>query len=369
MTSAVQRLLALNLGSASLKGASYMHGPAGDWICEARSSIEIGPGRADESDYGLQALAGRLSPGAAPDVVVHRIVHGGDRTGAIELDAPGLLGLEALSSLAPLHQPPALELVRRARERWPVASHWAAFDTSWHASMPMVHRVLPLPRDLFEQGVKRYGFHGLAFQSAMRQLRVQAPERADGRVVLAHLGGGSSLCAVHGGRSVNTTMGMTPLGGIPMATRSGSLDPGVVLHLQRALDLAPDEIDRLLWRRSGLRGLSDESGDMRALLASGSVGAGLAVDVYLSAVVQAVAAMAACIGGIDTLVFSGGIGTHADAIRQRVVRDLAWLGIDEGMTGPAMVGVASPRVVVIEVDEEAELVAEWRRARSGDAMA
>ena len=260
MTPVTRKVLALNLGSTSLKGARFVHDAGtGDWNRAQRVTIEFDAGPGQASDHGLKVLAEQLSEDEAPDVVVHRIVHGGDRERAVELDNHNLAELETLSTLAPLHQPPALDLVRRVRERWPMARHWAAFDTTWHATMPLQHRILPLPKALFDQGVKRFGFHGLAFQSAMRQLRVQAPGRADGRVVLAHLGGGSSVCAVRGGRSVNTTMGMTPLGGVPMASRPGSLDPGVVLYLQRALGLAPDAIDRLLWRESGLKGLSGES--------------------------------------------------------------------------------------------------------------
>jgi acetate kinase len=361
----MRKVLALNLGSTSLKGARFVHDAGtGDWNREQRVTIEFDVGAGQATDHGLQALAEQLSGDETPNVVVHRIVHGGDRERAVELDAHTLAELETLSPLAPLHQPQALDLVRRARERWPTARQWAAFDTIWHATMPLQHRVLPLPKDLFDQGVKRYGFHGLAFQSAMRQLRAQAPGRSDGRVVLAHLGGGSSVCAVRGGRSVSTTMGMTPLGGIPMASRPGSLDPGVVLYLQRALGLTPDAIDRLLWRESGLKGLSGESGDMRVLLASRSDDAKLAVDVYVGAVAQAIAAMAACIGGIDALVFSGGIGAHAIEIRQRIVDDLAWLGLRTSDASPDAMGEPLPQVFAMDVDEETELVMQWQQAQA-----
>jgi acetate kinase len=367
MTPAMHTVLALNLGSTSLKGARYVRvAVTDDWTRKERVTVEFDTGPRQVSDHGLQALAEQLSEDSTPDVVVHRIVHGGDRERAAELDRDTLAELETLSPLAPLHQPQALDLVRRARERWPTARQWAAFDTTWHATMPLQHRVLPLPKDLFDQGVKRYGFHGLAFQSAMRQLRVLAPGRAGGRVVLAHLGGGSSVCAVRGSRSVNTTMGMTPLGGIPMASRPGSLDPGVVLYLQRALGLPPDAIDRLLWRESGLKGLSGESGDMRALLASRSDDAMLAIDVYVGAVAQAIAAMAACIGGIDALVFSGGIGAHAIEIRQRIVDDLAWLGLRTSGASPDAMGEPLPQAFAMDVDEETELVMQWRQAQASD---
>lgn len=369
-------LLVLNLGSSSLKAASYAL-PAD----REDAAPDVGGGGARETGRGsaepghdpsatLDDTAGRLlaeiaaqlpSLHDAPDVVAHRIVHGGDRSGPVELTTAAQDALARLSSLAPLHQPPALALVRAAIARWPAARQVGLFDTSWHRTMPPLHRVLPIDHALYARGVKRYGFHGLAFQSAMRQLGQCAPELARSRIVLAHLGGGSSLCAVRDGAAVNTTMGMTPLGGIPMATRCGSLDPGVVLHLQRELGLSPDAIDRLLWRDSGLKGLSGESGDMRVLLASGSAGAQRAVDVYVSGIVQGIAAMAACIGGIDALVFSGGIGAHAALVRERVVTGLEWLGlgIDPGLnqSGAVAIGsaVATVRTFVLAIDEAGEM--------------
>lgn len=365
-------VLALNIGSASLKAASY-------WL-PARTTVDGPPvretGRSlietthdssatpeDDARKLLTDVAQRLPDlRDSPDVVAHRIVHGGDRAEPAELTPVTLAELTALAGLAPLHQPPALALVRAAIQRWPDARQIGVFDTSWHQTMPEKHRVLAIPHALHARHVKRYGFHGLAFQSAMRQIGRVAPELSHGRIVLAHLGGGSSLCAVLDGRSVNTTMGMTPLGGIPMATRPGSLDPGVLLHLQRDLGMSPDEIDRLLWRDSGLRGLSGESGDMRTLLASGSAGAHRAIDVYVSGVVQGISAMAACLKGIDALAFSGGIGTHAAEIRARITGELGWMGIDidpESNTAGAVAIASSTALVktfVLPVDEEAEMV-------------
>lgn len=365
-------VLAVNYGSASLKAASYVFctstEPGRPAVLETgRISVESTPHVSatleENSRDLLSGLAVRLPLlHDSPDVVAHRIVHGGDRPGPVELTPTVLVELGGLSALAPLHQPPALALVTAAIERWPAARQIGVFDTSWHRTMPERHRVLPISYSLHSRGVKRYGFHGLAFQSAMRQLGRAAPQLSSGRVVLAHLGGGSSLCAVLDGRCVNTTMGMTPLGGIPMATRSGSLDPGVLLHLQRGLGMSADEIDRLLWRDSGLNGLSGESGDMRQLLASTSDGARRAVDVYVAGVVQGVAAMAACIQGIDALVFSGGIGVHAAEIRARVVDDLEWLGlrIDPGSNQAGALEIASSaakvKTFVLPVDEEREMV-------------
>ena len=371
-------LLVLNLGSSSLKAARFLLLAQAD--AEGRRARDIGRVSAEsgrDSSANLDDTAGLLLADVAahlpgfepPAIVAHRIVHGGDHYGPLELTVSVQDELGALSTLAPLHQPPALALVRAASARWPDARQVGLFDTSWHRTMPPVHRLLPIDHALFARGVKRYGFHGLAFQSAMRQLARCAPDLARSRIVLAHLGGGSSLCAVRDGVSVSTTMGMTPLGGIPMATRSGSLDPGVVLHLQRQLGMSPDAIDHLLWRDSGLKGLSGESGDMRALLASGSAGALRAVDAYVSGIMQGIAAMAACIGGIDALAFSGGIGTHAAVIRARVVAGLEWLGlgIDPGLNDSGAVAIGSTAAAVRtfvltidEADEMARMVADAR---------
>lgn len=365
-------VLVLNFGSATLKAASYSLLPSttverpaaretGRISVESTHDLSATP---EDDARKLLAEASQRLPDLreTPDVVAHRIVHGADRPGPTELTQATLTELQALSTLAPLHQPPALALVRAAIQRWPDARQIGVFDTSWHKTMPERHRVLPIPYPLYSSGVKRYGFHGLAFQSAMRQLGRIAPKLSTGRVVLAHLGGGSSLCAVLNGDCVNTTMGMTPLGGIPMASRSGSLDPGVLLHLQRRLGMSPDEIDQLLWRESGLHGLSGESGDMRTLLASSSDGARRAIDVYVSGVAQGIAAMSACIGGIDALAFSGGIGMHAAEIRARVTGELGWMGleIDFGLNHAGAVDIASSTTVVktfvLPVDEEEEMV-------------
>ncbi len=364
-------LLALNFGSASLKVASYVlpDDPDADRSSvreTERIAVETTQDTATSQDeratLALSDLAKRM-PGLhkAPDVVAHRIVHGADRSGPEELTADTLAQLEQLSALAPLHQPPALALVRAAIQRWPGARQLGVFDTSWHQTMPEKYRTLALPHPLYAQGVKRYGFHGLAFQSAMRKLSALAPMAVRGRVVLAHLGGGSSLCAVHEGRCVTTTMGMTPLGGIPMATRSGSLDPGVLIHLQRHLKMPADAIDRLLRRESGLLGLSGESGDMRLLLGSASEGARRAIDVYVAGVVQSIAAMAASLRGLDVLVFSGGIGMHAVKIRTWLTDELEWLGLEIDPTlnaaGASEISSATAKVrtFVIPVDEESEM--------------
>ncbi len=374
-------VLALNVGSASVKAASYSrfsNDPTEHSLVQlaGRASVENKHDASTTADDGAGKLLAdvvRQLPDLheGPDTVVHRIVHGGDRPGPAELTPATLVKLQAFSALAPLHQPPALALVRAAIERWPAARQIGVFDTSWHQTMAEKHRVFPLPYALYSSGVKRFGFHGLAFQSALRQLGDIAPSLSSGRLVLAHLGGGSSLCAVFDGACVNTTMGMTPLGGIAMASRSGSLDPGVLLHLQRSLAMSEEEIDRLLWRESGLRGLSGESGDMRKLLLSGSDGARLAIDVYVSGVVQGIASMAASIQGVDALVFSGGIGANAAGIRARVTDELAWMGlqIDPGLNRAGALEVSASattvRTFALPVDEETEMVCAIAKMESG----
>lgn len=364
-------VLALNFGSATLKVASFsLLSSAGtsQAVVKRTALVSVETSRdsqaafEDEANKLLELIAQRLNEmPSAPDFIVHRIVHGGDRSEPVWLTEETLVELDAYSTLAPLHQPMAIALARASTKRWPKSQQLGVFDTSWHQTMPEIHRLLPLPYSLFAQGVKRYGFHGLAFQSVARQLEAVAPQLSKRRLVFAHLGGGSSLCAVLDGRCVNTTMGMTPLGGIAMATRSGSLDPGVLLHLQRSLGKSEDEIDRLLWHESGLKGLSEESGDMRKLLSSNSAGAHRAINFYVAEVVQAIAAMAGCIGGIDALVFSGGIGTHAGPIRQRIADELAWIGIkfDPALNRAAYGDISSTDAIVktyvFEVNEEEEM--------------
>ena len=364
-------VLALNFGSASVKAATFAvrmghasqgHAPELLERVSVESASDRFQARDDDAARLLEGVIDKFKRmEAAPIVIAHRIVHGADRPGPESLTPATLLQLHDLSTLAPLHQPLALSLVRAAMQRWPSARQIGVFDTSWHQTMVQSRRMLPIPGPLYARGVKRYGFHGLAFQSAMREIAEVAPEIARGRLVLAHLGGGSSLCAVLAGRCVSTTMGMTPLDGLPMSSRPGSLDPGVLLYLQRDLAMSPAEIDQLLWHESGLKGMSGESGDMRELLASGSDGARRAIDVYVHSVAQGVASMAACIGGIDGLAFSGGIGANAAEIRSRVASELEWMGIaiapalNETNARDISHVLASVKTLVVQVDEEAEL--------------
>lgn len=368
MKSLHRMLLALNLGSSTLKAALYHLRHAGG----ATSLLPIGDrfdvpvasddgGRADHASL-LDRVAAMLPDDVGtPDVVAHRIVHGGQRLAPALLTDELFVELSAYVPLAPLHQSEALLLARAARSRWPGTSQVAVFDTAWHSTLAAWSRRLPVPQALHEAGVMRYGFHGLAFQSAMRQLSTLDAGAGTQRVVLAHLGSGCSLCAVDHGLSIDTTMGMTPLDGLPMATRSGSLDPGVVLFLQRQLKMSTEAVERMLWRESGLLGVSGRSGDMRQLLAAADDASKLAVGQFVMRVAQGIAAMATSLGGVDALVFSGGIGTHAPIIRQRVIDLLAWTGLridaERNIANAARVDAETSRARIwsLGIDEELEL--------------
>ena len=358
-------LLVLNLGSATLKAARFdsLRDRNAERIA-ATQRIEIALKESHGDSSGLLGqIIERLGFTEPPAWIGHRVVHGGDASNARVLDAAELERLHALARLAPLHQPPALALVRNASRLWPNAVQYGAFDTVWHTSLPARSRRLPVPQAWDALGVKRYGFHGLAFASAMRFLRDAAPNAGQGRAVLAHLGGGTSLCAVHDGHSVDTTMAMTPLDGLPMATRSGSLDPGALLFLLRNAGYTTDTLEQALYRESGLRGLSGLSGDMRDLLASESPGAKLALEVFALRVAQGIAAMATHLGGVDDLVFSGGIGANAAPIRSAIVAYLSWLGMtldgDANEHGRARLSPsdAPVRIWRVEVNEEKEIAA------------
>lgn len=368
-TAGADVLLVMNLGSATLKAARFVV-DAGAARVVARAEIAL---KGAPLQPILSQVADALGLTGVPAQVAHRIVHGGDADRARVLDAAELARLQALAPLAPLHQPPALALVQEAARLWPRAIQYAVFDTVWHAGLPANARRLPVPQAWEAMGIRRYGFHGLAFASAVRILRGLAPDAGQGRTVLAHLGGGSSLCAVAEGRSVDTTMAMTPLEGLPMATRSGSLDPGALLFLLRSGECDLDGLEQALYRECGLRALSGISGDVRELLASPTAAAKLALDIFALRVAQGVAAMATHLGGLDDLVFSGGIGSNAAPVRAAVVAYLGWLGLalDDGANGRGDARVSPPgarvRVWRVQVDEETEIGAACMALGGGSA--
>jgi acetate kinase len=261
--------------------------------------------------------------------VGHRVVHGGTRYSApVRINRTVLGELEALVTLAPLHQPFNLAPIRALLESRPGLGQVACFDTAFHRTQPILAELFALPRRYYDDGVRRYGFHGLSYEYIAQQLPNVAPEIALQRVVAAHLGNGVSLCAMQEGRSVATTMGFTALDGLPMGTRCGDLDPGVVIYLARERGMSVDQIESLLYRQSGLLGLSGLSNDMRELLASDTPDARLAVDYFVYRVARGVGGLAGALGGLDALVFTAGIGENSPEIRARVCWRLGWLGLD-----------------------------------------
>jgi len=279
----------------------------------------------------LQWLRDEL-PRARPDctpwrAVAHRIVHGGDRcTASCRLEADTLHYLASLNPLAPLHQPHNLAGVQAFAEAWPELPQIGCFDTGFHTSLPDVERRLPLPRALAAQGLRRYGFHGLSYRYLVQRLQVLSPSLSHGRWLLAHLGSGASLCAVRHGQSEATTMGFSALDGLMMGTRSGSLDPGVLLYLLHQ-GWTVTQLEKLLYKDCGLAGVSGLSSDMRTLRASDEPDAKLAIDLFTRRIVREAGALAACLNGVDGLVFTGGIGEHDVVLRREVAHALSHLGV------------------------------------------
>lgn len=373
------RLLVLNAGSSSLKFAVY--GDTAPMLRHAAGNLSrigaapvlkltAGDAPAQVRDIGqpldLPAAAAMVfdelaSFGLLDDIVAvgHRIVHGGARFIApVRLD-PGVLGeLDALIPLAPLHQPHNLAIVRLAASRLPTARQIGCFDTAFHAGRPLVDRVYALPRPLSEAGLVAYGFHGLSYAHIAARLRAIDGPRAGGRAIVAHLGSGASLCAMNRGESVATTMGFSALEGLVMATRCGAIDPGLVLHLIQARGMTAAGVADVLYSQSGLLGVSGISGDMQVLLASDSPRAAEAIDLFIYRTTGAIGSLAAALGGIDTLVFTAGIGEHAAVIRQRLGDAAAWLGVEidpaANHRGDCLISTVSSAVAVhvIAADEE-----------------
>ncbi len=312
-------VLCVNSGSSSLKLALYR----GDERLASCSVVRVAdPGQAVHQ--GLATLEGQGFP--SPDAAGHRFVHGGPRHHAPRrLDAELLASLREAVPFAPLHLPAALLGVEAVAERRPGMPQVAVFDTDFHWDMPQVARRLPLPRELDEAGVRRYGFHGLSYESVVAEIGAARL----GRAVLAHLGNGASMAAVRDGRPVDTTMGLTPAGGFMMGTRSGDLDPGVLVHLIDAHGYDSRRLEELIDRRSGLLAVSERTSDMRELLAARSTDprAALAVEMFCYQAAKAAGALAAALGGIDSLVFTGGIGEHAAPVREGICAGLLPLGV------------------------------------------
>jgi acetate kinase len=346
-------LLVLNAGSSSLKFSVFARPESGEWRARSRGQIDgIGTApqlRATGEDGA--ALACVPLADAVPDAraalqylldwldaryrggrvlgVGHRVVHGGSQFAApVVVTREVMRELHALVPLAPLHQPHNLAAIEAVGERLPAAPQVACFDTGFHRGHAEVARLVPLPADIRAAGVQRYGFHGLSYEYIVSALPGVAPALAAGRVIAAHLGNGASLCAIENGASVDTTFGFTALDGLCMGTRPGALDPGVVLYLFQTLGLSAAEVETLLYHRSGLLAISGVSSDMRDLLGSAEPGARLAIDYFVYRVAKEIGAMAAVLGGLDGLVFTGGVGENSAEIRRRICAASAWLGVE-----------------------------------------
>ena len=369
-------LLTLNAGSSSLKVALFDTGAPPRRVF-AHTVAPIGDGAPDYARAFDEVLARIHAHGGldALHAVGHRIVHGGPQYSAPRLVEPGVLSeLRRLASLDPDHMPSAIALIEGIQARAPLLPQVACFDTAFHRTIPRVARLLPIPRRYESEGIQRYGFHGLSYTYLLQELERAAGERAArGRIVMAHLGSGASLAAVRERRCLDTTMSFTPNSGVPMGTRSGDLDPGVVLHLLRSGRLDLDALDRMLSHQSGLLGVSETTADMRDLLARRAEDprAADAVGLFCHHVRKAVGALATSLGGLDTLVFSGGIGENAGPVRAEIARGLEHLGVDvdearnEASGAVISTDASACTVRVIRTDEESIIAHETLRVTGG----
>lgn len=345
--------LVLNTGSSSIKFSLFVGGGPDTLSLRCQGRIQDLGGRthfAVEEPTGrvlidrdlnegqgigqaeaLRALLDWLDKAAFEERLIaagHRVVHGGEAfSDPVRVDEAVLARLEALVPLAPLHQPHNLAGIRLLGAIRPDLPQVACFDTAFHRTQPPVARAFALPRELAASGIRRYGFHGLSYEYIASVLPRYLGEAAQGRLIVAHLGNGASLCALKGGKSITSTMGFTALDGLPMGTRCGALDPGVVLYLLTERGMDPQAITDLLYNRSGLLGVSGLSHDMRTLLESGEPAAAEAIDLFIYRISRELGSLTAALGGLDALIFTGGIGEHAVSIRARVCRDAEWLGI------------------------------------------
>lgn len=379
-------LLTLNAGSSSVKFSVYAVateptlmveglvdglGPDARLILRGQDRAPLPLGPTDHAG-AMAAILAALAPvlaGRAVAGVGHRIVHGGPAYGAPVVLTPEVLDqLWAFIPLAPLHQPHNLAMVTAAQEAFPDAVQIGCFDTAFHQGHPWVNDTFALPRRFHDEGVRRYGFHGLSYDYITHHLRATDPALAAGRLVIAHLGNGASMCAVRDGQSVGSSMGFSALDGLPMGTRCGQLDPGVLLYLMDQ-GLSTAEITALLYTESGLKGLSGISHDMRTLLASDAPEAAEAIDYYVFRIRRELGAMTAVLGGLDGLVFCGGIGEHAAPVRARVIAGMGYLGLtlDAGANDrdARQIGAGPVPILVIPTDEERVIARAVARSLTG----
>jgi len=382
-------VLTLNAGSSSLKFAVFAlangsepSGLASGEIegigATARGSVTTAAGektaltfdpsvRRVDHHAAMSAILGWLGQAGYDASVVavgHRIVHGGaDYAEPVLIDDATLAKLRALIPLAPLHQPHNVAGVEAAMKAFPSIPQVACFDTAFHRSHPFVEDTYALPRSFYDEGVRRYGFHGLSYEYITRALRKIAPRIASQDVIIAHLGNGASMCAVRDGRAVASTMGFTALDGLAMGTRCGQLDPGVVLYLMTEKKMSADAISDLLWKNSGLKGMSGLSQDMRELEASSSLDARAAIAYFVARIRRELASLAATVDGAQAIVFTAGIGEHSWKVREAVLKDMEWMGIhldaEANRAGAQIISASdSPTTVFVIPTNEELMIAE-----------
>jgi acetate kinase len=390
--------LTLNAGSSSLKFAAFAAADGGELNLLASGQIEgigatasggVEDASGETSELVFDPAASGVDHHAAMRAILawlrkagydssvaavgHRVVHGGpDLADPMLVDAGALAKLKRLIPLAPLHQPHNIAGIEAAMRAFPSTPQVACFDTAFHRSHPFVSDTFALPRSYYDEGVRRYGFHGLSYEYITRRLRTIAPGIARADVIIAHLGNGASMCAVRDGRSIASTMGFTALDGLPMGTRCGQLDPGVLLYLMVAKKMGAEEISDLLYKNSGLKGMSGISQDMRELEASDSPAARDAIAYFVARIRRELGALAAVLGGANAVVFTAGIGEHSWRVREAVLAGMEWMGVhldsEANRTGAQVISApsSSATVFVIPTDEE-RMIAEHtiRAARVG----
>jgi acetate kinase len=352
-------ILVANAGSSSLKFALFKRNEADQPVAEAAGEVE---GIGTQPRFTVKNAAGQTLVDRTHDVdevlhhggaiavirswvherdrgatllaVGHRVVHGGQHfSEPVLVDTKVLTKLEALVPLAPLHQPQCLAVIRAVQDAMPTLPQIACFDTAFHRTQPAVAQAFALPRRLTDEGVRRYGFHGLSYEYIASALPTLGPGLADARVIVAHLGSGASMCALRGGRSVATTMSFTPLDGLVMGTRCGNLDPGVLLYLMDRHGLDARALEKLLYHESGLLGVSGISSDMRTLLASDDPSAKEAIELFVYRIGRELGSLAAALGGLDAIVFTGGIGERSAVVRAQICSQAVWLGLEVDAAG------------------------------------
>jgi acetate kinase len=389
-------ILTLNAGSSSLKFAAFRLANGGEPSllasgqiegigATAKGSVKTASGETAELSFdrsharvdhaaAMGAILGWLKKAGYDSSVAavgHRIVHGGpDFAEPVRIDDATLAKLKALIPLAPLHQPHNVAGVEAAMKAFPSTPQVACFDTAFHRNHPSVNDTYALPRSYYDEGIRRYGFHGLSYEFITRKLRKIAPQVAREDVIIAHLGNGASMCAVHDGRAVATTMGFTALDGLAMGTRCGQIDPGVILYLMSEKKMSADAISDLLWKNSGLKGMSGLSQDMRELEASDTPAAREAIAYFVSRIRRELASLAAAVNGAEAIVFTAGIGEHSWKVREAALKDMEWMGVHfdtEANRANAQIISAknSPTIVFVIPTNEELMIAEHTVTTAG----